>query len=160
MALKVEHRTIKSTADDDEGNETGTPNAIIPSILKYSDNRRKVSVIRTLLISHIESTAVDISIGFRAVFREGGHHITGTTIEETRNGIAQTRSKLYGGSASSERNKAASIFYIVKDMSIPPGTALDLAGDFINGIPHLSSFELVLILGAADKRVNIVLAYE
>jgi len=143
--MKVSHLNINGFADVD-GTITGVVGEIVPVIIESGNRLNNIKIIKSLLISAVSTEVPVISLGFRftAVYDS-------VVIQN-----AETRSL----NASSDAARTDSKFYILKDMSLPIGSALDVVAGFPNGIPYSSNYDLFLTVAAENQSISVIIAYE
>ena len=143
--MKVRHLNINGFADVD-GTITGIVGGIVPVIIESGNRLNNIKIIKSLLISAVSTEVPVISLGFRftAVYDS-------VVIQN-----AETQSL----NASSDAARTDSKFYILKDMSLPIGSALDVVAGFPNGIPYSSNYDLFLTVAAENQSISVIIAYE
>lgn len=128
--MQVRHRNITNST---------SPVRLLASSLGDIKGR----VAHSLLISNTYTAASVVSVYIRAVDR-----------------VKTEKARLYGVSSGSTLTKYTDAFFIVKKLSIPKETAVDIFADFPKGFNYKSNYELVIELADASHAVSTILAYE
>lgn len=171
--MKVEHINVKAFVDTD-GTETGEVGKIVPITLIPSARHTRVRKLKTLIVSANDIDAA-VTIGFQPIQysaetvytsnEEGGGVVDYNDVnvddEDKEDDVnPNTEAAKRGLREDADTIRHDSRFYLLKNSSVPFGTALNLIEGFSDGIPFLANHSLFIQLGADGQSVSLILAYE
>tara|TARA_R110000851_G_scaffold17641_1_gene55782 strand:- start:783 stop:1169 length:387 start_codon:yes stop_codon:yes gene_type:complete len=128
--MKVRHRNI-----------TNTTSAII--IISADRHKKNNRIVKSLLISNTYAAASTVSVYLRAL-----------NIGKTE------KQKILGSSPGQYPERYDESFYVVKRLSIPKETSVDVFSGFSEGFIFEKKYELVIELGDNTHAVSTIVVYE
>ena len=128
--MKIKHRNIS--------NSTGPTVLLGAGVDKIS-----MRTIQSLLISNSISSASTVSVYIQALHKAAGD-----------------KQQIFGVEDGASFSRYNNAFHIIKNLTVPKHTAVDLFASFPKGFSYNSNYELVIVLGDVSHSVSTILAYE